>query len=134
MSGGSDTPSEDFDGLLPAETNRVYLDAHDDTTSVEEEELGCEREELILLLNSQPSVRDTAMFSHLDSLDTDPTARCVQPAQTSPSRDQQLTNSDEELLQALQNSMKHFRSRLQTQEATATKSPTTPAFHWMTCA
>ena len=80
-------------GLLPAETNRVYLDAQDDT-SVEEEEMGCESEEFILPLNSQPSVRDTAMFSHSDNLDTDPTVRCIQPAQTSPSCDQQLTNLD----------------------------------------
>ena len=59
MSGGCATPSEDSDGLLPAETHRLYLDVQDDT-SVDEDEMGCEREELILPLNSQSSVRDTA--------------------------------------------------------------------------
>ena len=63
MSGGCAKLSEDSDGLLPAETHRLYLDAQDDT-SVDEEEMGCERQELILPLNSQPSVRDTAIIPY----------------------------------------------------------------------
>ena len=42
MSSGCVTPSEDSDGLLPAETHRLYLDVQDDT-SVDEVEMGCER-------------------------------------------------------------------------------------------
>ena len=99
MSSGCATPSEDSDGLLPAETHRLYLDVQDDT-SVDEDEMGCERHELILPLNSQSSVRDTARLPHMDSLVTVPTVRYIQPAQRSPSCDQQLTNSDEELLHA----------------------------------
>ena len=81
MSSGCATPSENFDGLLQAETHRLYLDVQDDT-SVDEDEMGCERQELILPLNSQSSVRDTAALSHMDVLDTVPTVRFIQPAQT----------------------------------------------------
>ena len=51
-------------------------------------------------LNSQSRARDTATLPHMDSLVTVPTVRYIQPAQRSPSCDQQLTNSDEELLHA----------------------------------
>ena len=42
MSGGCATTSEDSDGLPTPETHRVYLDVQDDT-SVDEEEMGSER-------------------------------------------------------------------------------------------